>query len=73
MQDFLLKKNRNLYISKIDFQFNLGLLHPLTGTEPTCSISKRAVNWAMRDWMCTEHQKHWQSTPGHRHTKKLPF
>jgi hypothetical protein len=25
----------------------------------------------MRDWMCTEHQKHWQSTPGHRHTKNF--
>jgi hypothetical protein len=48
-----------------------GSLHPFIGPEPACGISERVAKWAIRDWVCREHQKYWQSTPGQRHAKSF--
>jgi hypothetical protein len=34
-------------------------------------MSERVAKRAIRDWVCREHQKYWQSTPGQRHAKSF--
>jgi hypothetical protein len=48
-----------------------GSLHPLIGPEPACGISERVAKRAIRDWVCREHQKYWQSTPEQTHARNV--
>jgi ribonuclease HI len=41
-----------------------GSQHLFIGPEPACGISGRVAERAIRDWVCREHQKYWQSIPG---------
>jgi hypothetical protein len=48
-----------------------GSLHPFIGPEPVCGISERVAKRAIRDWVCREHQKYWESTSGQKHAKSF--
>jgi hypothetical protein len=40
-----------------------GSLYLFVGHQPACGMSGRVAGRAIRDWVCTEHQKYWQSIP----------
>jgi ribonuclease HI len=48
-----------------------GSLHPLIGPVPACGISERVAKRTVRDWVCREHQKYWQSTPEQTHANNF--
>jgi ribonuclease HI len=45
--------------------------HPFAQSEPACSISIGVAKKAARDWMNTNHKKHWESTAGLKQAKCL--
>jgi hypothetical protein len=47
----------------------MGSLHPFIGPEPACGIYANVARQVIRDWVCREHYKYWQSIPAQRHAK----
>jgi hypothetical protein len=53
----------------VDQLAKIGSLHPFIGPEPACGIYSNVARRVIRDWVCREHHKYWQSIPGQRHAE----
>jgi hypothetical protein len=47
----------------------MGTLCLFIGPGPACGIYGNVARWVIRDSVCREHNKYWQSIPGQRHAK----
>jgi ribonuclease HI len=62
--------HKGIYGNKTADQLaKMGSLRPFIGPEPACGISGNVARRAIRDWVCREHHKYWQSILGQRHAK----